>query len=42
MVAKNPTEARAQALRGRDHVCATWQKEKVFRDLRQVARGGAV
>jgi glycosyltransferase involved in cell wall biosynthesis len=37
-VADHPVEARAQALRGRAYVEAEWQREKVFRDLRNVLR----
>jgi glycosyltransferase involved in cell wall biosynthesis len=35
-VAGNPSEARAQALRGRDYVCREWERRKAFDDLRRV------
>jgi len=35
-VAKNPEQARAQALRGRDYVLREWSREKAFSDLLRV------
>ena len=35
-VAANPSEARAQALRGREYVCRHWNRRKAFGDLRRV------
>jgi hypothetical protein len=33
-VSTHPSEARAQALRGRDYVEKTWERKKVFADLK--------
>jgi len=35
-IAAHPAEARAQALRGREHVCRTWSRRQAFADLRAV------
>lgn len=44
-VAANPSEARAQALAGREYVCRHWNRRKAFDDLRrvleEVSGGGA-
>jgi glycosyltransferase involved in cell wall biosynthesis len=33
-VARNPDEARREALAGREYVCRAWRREKAFDDLR--------
>jgi glycosyltransferase involved in cell wall biosynthesis len=35
-VAEHPSDARAQALRGREYVRANWDRQKVFADLKRV------
>jgi glycosyltransferase involved in cell wall biosynthesis len=35
-VSRHPSEARAQAMRGRDYVERTWERKKVFADLKVV------
>jgi glycosyltransferase involved in cell wall biosynthesis len=35
-ISANPEEAHAQALRGREHVCREWNRQKAFSDLRTV------
>lgn len=35
-IAANREEARAQALRGREHICQEWNRRKAFSDLREV------
>jgi glycosyltransferase involved in cell wall biosynthesis len=35
-VAAHPAEARAQALKGREHVLQEWNRDKAFEDLREV------
>jgi glycosyltransferase involved in cell wall biosynthesis len=35
-IAANKEEARAQALRGREHVCREWNSQKAFAELREI------